>query len=1112
MISVIIPTYNRADLLAVALESILQQSLSANNYEIIVVDNNSTDNTQKVVSEINQKNGNRIISVFEENPGLVNGRHRGAKEAKGDILVFGDDDIIVSPGWLTAINQAFNDPKVALVGGKVIPDYEIEPPEWINEFWSKTELGSWIFYLSLIDLGDEVGEIPANYVFGCNFSIRKSVLYECGGFHPDSFPPQLIKYRGDGEYGLALEIMKRGYKTIYHPQARVKHQVTKERMTANYFCRRSFYEGISNSYTEIRQRGGVSGDKQDSDRIRYTQEFAEALLKGVLQFQSNSLLEIKRMVNWCYEQGKLYHHDCASADNNLLTYVLKKDYYAFNVLTKENKMSSSKLVSQQPIYLMYLNKNAPAILAEQAQLLLKDAQKLFGECRYQEALVKIDKAMYMEPRILGLQYMRGVCLLNVGRVAEAEIAIRAELKVQPRFAPALKLLEQLPSAYGLEKILAVPTKVTFSERMLLYKLAQKVPQGGVIVELGSYVGASTSFLAEGSKQKSVQLFCIDTWENDAMPENKRDTWNEFKANTKDYQDMLIPLRGLSVEVASDFSKKIDLLFIDADHSYQGCSEDVKAWLSKVKDGGTIVFHDYGWAEGVQRTVAELIMPIQSMPGQRTDSIYWTMVNQTTKHTKNSPLENARQHFAEAEEICLTMFQREPNEVEVWGFMGEMAEQNGELDEAIACYRQVIVHQPDNAEAYYNLGNACQQQGKIEEAIDFYLKATLYRSDYAEAHYNLGMAFQKQGKISEAISSYYQALTFKPDYAETLAPILPKLQKALFDTRVRDIYSEKDTEASWVDDAQVHPISAVVYITELCNSRCVTCNFWKVKKEDRLSTETWLNILAQMRQIGISSVEFVGGEPLLRPDLPELIKEAKKLKFSTILLSSNAFLLDSDRIDEMIEYGVNNFHISLDGMEENYHQIRGVDWFDRVVSAIGKIAEKGFPVLVLTTLVKQNIDELEQIVELVNRLGAYWSVNILENQKYGFKGIEMNPLQIVEPEEIDRTIATLKKIRQQYPRTCYLQETDIQYIKDYLEDSEREKKVPCSIGFRDIYLDPKANLYSACMSMRPVGNLTETPLKTLITSEVMRSRLKDMLLRNCSGCTCGYSQRAALMNS
>lgn len=256
-LSVIIPTLNRAIYLKRSLISIIDQTFPNDCYEIIVVDNGSTDDTKEVVDEINRQNAGRIRYVYEPSPGLHNSRHRGAKEANGDILLYGDDDIIASPEWVEEISKSFEDPDVGIAGGKILPEWEEDPPQWVIDFWSHGDVGRHLGYLSLIDLGEEKKVIPPGYTYGCNFAIRKKVLFECGGFHPDGMPQELIRYRGDGETALTAKVSNFGYKIMYDPKASVKHMVPKNRISEDYFCTRAFNQGISDSFTEIRKECNV---------------------------------------------------------------------------------------------------------------------------------------------------------------------------------------------------------------------------------------------------------------------------------------------------------------------------------------------------------------------------------------------------------------------------------------------------------------------------------------------------------------------------------------------------------------------------------------------------------------------------------------------------------------------------------------------------------------------------------------------------------------------------------------------------------------------------------------------------------------------------------------
>ncbi len=148
---------------------------------------------------------------------------------------------------------------------------------------------------------------------------------------------------------------------------------------------------------------------------------------------------------------------------------------------------------------------------------------------------------------------------------------------------------------------------------MLYRLAVGRES---IVEIGSYTGASACCFAEAIRASggAGRVVCIDTWNNNAMTEGERDTWSEFSRNTDAYASILIPVMGLSSDMfrlVSDIAPRVDLLFIDGDHSYEGVRTDWRTYAPLLAPGATIVFHDYGWADGVRAVVHDEVMPVVS---------------------------------------------------------------------------------------------------------------------------------------------------------------------------------------------------------------------------------------------------------------------------------------------------------------------------------------------------------------------------------------------------------------------------------------------------------------------------------------------------------------------
>jgi len=128
---------------------------------------------------------------------------------------------------------------------------------------------------------------------------------------------------------------------------------------------------------------------------------------------------------------------------------------------------------------------------------------------------------------------------------------------------------------------------------LLTAEAAKVPSGGCVVEVGSYLGKSTVAMAAAVKP-NVMVWAVDMWDNRNMGKiEAKDTFPEFLKNTEEYRGSVIAyIRKPSVEAAATWTGEIDLLLIDADHTYEGALADLDGWVPHLKRGGVLIMHDY----------------------------------------------------------------------------------------------------------------------------------------------------------------------------------------------------------------------------------------------------------------------------------------------------------------------------------------------------------------------------------------------------------------------------------------------------------------------------------------------------------------------------------------
>ncbi len=238
-ISAIICTFNRAVYLGKAIQSLVDQTLLKEQYEIIVVDNASTDNTKTIVEGFKQVKNLRYI--YEPVMGLSQARNTGWQGAQGEYVAFLDDDAIACADWLERIIEAFEtvQPRPGSVGGKIEPIWEIERPSWLSK---QIETA-----LTIVDWADKPIFLNEDYqhLRGCNVAYSREILEKVGGFsvNLDRKGSNLLS---SGEELLEKCLKEQNLGSYYDPQIRVQHHILAERLVKCWFYKRYFWQGASN--------------------------------------------------------------------------------------------------------------------------------------------------------------------------------------------------------------------------------------------------------------------------------------------------------------------------------------------------------------------------------------------------------------------------------------------------------------------------------------------------------------------------------------------------------------------------------------------------------------------------------------------------------------------------------------------------------------------------------------------------------------------------------------------------------------------------------------------------------------------------------------------------
>lgn len=228
-ITVILCTYNRAGDLANALNSVAASTLpQSTEWEVLVVDNNSTDQTPTVVEGFCLRFPGRFRYLFEPQQGKSHALNAGIQEARGDLLAFMDDDVTVEPTWLQNLTAALSDGEWVGSGGRILPERTFQVPRWLS-----VEGRYALAPLALFDLGEQTG--PLNEPpFGTNMAFQKNMFDKYGGFRTDLGPRPGNEIRNeDTEFGRRLLLA--GERLRYEPSAVVYHSVSHNRIQKRYF-------------------------------------------------------------------------------------------------------------------------------------------------------------------------------------------------------------------------------------------------------------------------------------------------------------------------------------------------------------------------------------------------------------------------------------------------------------------------------------------------------------------------------------------------------------------------------------------------------------------------------------------------------------------------------------------------------------------------------------------------------------------------------------------------------------------------------------------------------------------------------------------------------------
>jgi len=300
---------------------------------------------------------------------------------------------------------------------------------------------------------------------------------------------------------------------------------------------------------------------------------------------------------------------------------------------------------------------------------------------------------------------------------------------------------------------------------------------------------------------------------------------------------------------------------------------------------------------------------------------------------------------------------------------------------------------------------------------------------------------------------------------------------------------------------IRPLSAHIKFTENCQAGCISCDYWKSRWQDRISTDRAVALLNEISAAGIGTLRLTGGEPLLRKDLFEVLHRANATAFKHIILQTNGLLLKKLH-KEVNDSPITKVAVSIDGLKESNDLIRGIQgYFDLGIEGIKLLRDKQLAISV--TLNRLSADELEKLADLAHSLGADIEFNILSRSLSFLKDADLASMwpQVSDVPKI------AKFVRDTLKRPAY--ETD--YITRYYHN-EAMAEPACVLGYLQVFVMSNGDVLTGCYPLNPVGNILKDSLASILASEAYSRQCLAMIRRECPGCTCGIESSLAMKHA
>jgi MoaA/NifB/PqqE/SkfB family radical SAM enzyme len=307
--------------------------------------------------------------------------------------------------------------------------------------------------------------------------------------------------------------------------------------------------------------------------------------------------------------------------------------------------------------------------------------------------------------------------------------------------------------------------------------------------------------------------------------------------------------------------------------------------------------------------------------------------------------------------------------------------------------------------------------------------------------------------------------------------------------------------------KMRPTDVSLKLTENCQARCVTCDYWKHRWKDHIDTDSAVHLINRLGEIGVTTLRFTGGEPLLRRDFFDILATIDATPFQTIGVQTNGLLLQRFA-DQVNASPITHVSVSLDAVGETNDAIRGVaGYFDKAIAGLDKL--QGKTRIIAMTLNQAGAADIAELIDHVQRLGGYLACNLPDNRLYFLQDAELAGLW-PDDQTADKIVETLaRRLGRQF--AAY----ELDYIHKYLRSgspSLREANPPCVLGYTTIYIASDGSVRSGCYVLKPMGNVRDNDIAEILDSAAYRAQAQAMLRLQCPGCACNVFKSLRTKNA